>query len=247
MAVAAAKLSHGGMTNRYMLPTVLGGALALGYATSKAPAALRVFLLVLMLGNYTLFSLRDVRRVLNGSAVKSLTAVPTSAFVNIADNTIRNGSLLQARVAATRKLDVILARSGGCDVPVVISSGLQYLPIAFYTPTNRKREVYTLVDPNAALTYAKTDSVDLNLLILRRYFPLRIEDYSDFASRNPEFLLVSGGDSFDWWPARLTSEGHTLRLLSADGSTRIYKVNLRTSDSTASGNCGGPGRVDTGS
>jgi hypothetical protein len=87
---------------------------------------------------------------------------------------------------------------------------------------------YAVTDPRAAVTFAGTDSIDLALLVLRRYFPLQVEDYGGFASRHREFLLVSGdGEWSDWWPARLSHDGHTLRLLPGVGDTKVYKVTLR--------------------
>lgn len=207
IAVAAAKVGPGALTFRYMQPTVLGGALAVGYLTSKVPGTARMLLLAMMLMNYGLSSLRDLTKVLDGSVL--------------------NGSLLKARASMADKFEAIRAQDQDRGHPIVISSGIHYLPMAYYTPSDRSQELYTLTDPDAAVMFAKSDSVDLNLLVLQRYFPLRVQDYRDFASRNPDFLLVSDGDMFDWWPARLAHDGHTLKLLSETGNTRIYKVSLK--------------------
>ena len=113
----------------------------------------------------------------------------------------------------------------------MISSGIQYLPMVYYMPPDQNVRLYALVDPPAAVTFAlpwKTDSVDLDLLVLRHYFPLQVQDYREFASKHREFILVSqDGRGFDWWPSRLSHDGHILNLVSADGSTQIYNVILR--------------------
>lgn len=203
VAVAAAKVSGGGMTTRYMLPAILGGALAVAYLTSKAPGAMRALLLALMLVNYALSS----------------TAVLMKAS---------HGSLLGRRTAASGGVKAILSGQHESKLPIVISSGLDYLPMAYYTPAGAKRELYALADPQAAVAFAKTDSVDRALLILRQYFPLQVEEYSGFASRHREFILVSkGGGEFDWWPSRLSHDGHILTLVSANGNTQVYRVILR--------------------
>ena len=47
ITITAAKLSHGGVAERYMLPTVLGAALTVGYATHRVSAQRRPFSWVL--------------------------------------------------------------------------------------------------------------------------------------------------------------------------------------------------------
>jgi hypothetical protein len=208
IAVIAAKISHSGLTERYMLPTVLGGALAFGYVVDEVHSAARVLLLVLFLMNYALSSAGLVKSVLKGS-------------------------LLEPRAAATREVKAIGALTHDADLPIVIASGLWYLPMAYYTPADSNARLYAVVDPHTAVTSdVKTDSVDLGLLVLRQYFPLQVEDYAGFVSRHREFLLVLGGP-FDWWPARLAEDGYTLSVVSAEqtlvsaGETTIYKVTAR--------------------
>jgi hypothetical protein len=202
IAVAAAKISHGGMNYRYMMPSVLGGALAVGYLASKVSGVVNGLLLMVICMNYGLSSASDVKKLLKGS-------------------------LLEPRTAVTRDIRGILAEFHGSDLPIVISSGLQYLPLVYYTPATLNQRLYAVTDVRAAINFAGTDSVDLALLALRRYFPLQIEDYGDFASRHREFLLVSeNGGRFDWWPARLSHDGHALRLLAQVGDSQVFKVTL---------------------
>ena len=130
MAVAAAKVSGGGMSTRYMLPTVLGGALAVGYLTSKAAHSVRALLLALMFVNYGLSSTPVMKRLFHGS-------------------------LLESRAAAARNAKAILAGYRESGVPIVISSGLQYLPMAYYTPADIDRELYVLTDPDAAVKFRR--------------------------------------------------------------------------------------------
>jgi hypothetical protein len=204
IAVAAAKISHGGLTERYMLPTVLGGALALGYVIDTVPSAGRVLLLILLLMNYA------------------------SSSVGVGRNLLK-GSLLETRATATREVKAIVAQHDESALPIVISDGLRYLPMAYYTPADSNGKLYAIADPRAAVTSTdlKSDSLDLALLVLRRYFPLQVEDYVGFVSRHREFLLVLGGGGFDWWPARLAHDGYTLRLVSAGRGTTVYKVTVR--------------------
>jgi hypothetical protein len=200
--ITAAKLGHGGMTTRYMMPTILGGALAVGYLAGKLPGLLNGLLLILLLMNFAVGSTFDVANVLRGS-------------------------LFQARAAAAGEVRAIAEQDPKRALPIVISSGLQYLPMVYYTPGDLKNRLYAVTDPQAALIYRGTDSMDLNLLVLRQYFPLQVEDYAGFASRHKEFLLVSNGEEFDWLPALLSQAGGTLRVLSEEGNTRVYDVSLK--------------------
>jgi hypothetical protein len=98
--------------------------------------------------------------------------------------------------------------------------------MAYYNPPDRHRELYAIVDPQAALAFAGTDSIDLALIVLRRYFPLQVEDYTEFARRHRTFLLISG-NMFDWWPSRLLRDGEELTLIDKDSGNLIYKVILK--------------------
>lgn len=203
IGVVVAKVGHGGMTNRYMMPTILGGAMAVGYVAGRLPIVARGLLLVLMLMNYGISSATDAKKVLKRT-------------------------LLEPRTAAAAEMGGILARYRDPDLPIVISSGMKYLPMAYYTPIDSRRRLFAVTDPRASVKFAGTDSVDLALLVLRRYFPLQVEDFGEFASRHRQFLLLAGnGTEFDWWPARLSQDGYTLSLLPGTGETKLYIVTGR--------------------
>jgi hypothetical protein len=138
------------------------------------------------------------------------------------------GSLLEERETATREVKAIGGQHGESALPIVVSNSIMYLPMAYYTPADSSGRLYAVADPRAAITFtpSKSDSVDLALLVLRRYSPLQVEDYPGFVSRHREFLLVLGGGGFDWWPARLAHDGYTLKLLSAERGSMVYKVTV---------------------
>lgn len=199
IAYAIARVGHGGMTWRYMLPTVLGGALALGYVIDKVSSSGKLLVLIFLLAIYALSSGEFLVRE------------------------HQKGSLLESRASLTREVKTIAA---GSDLPIVIASESRYLPMAYYAPADLSGRLYAIADPREALMDTKTDSLDLALLVLRRYFPLQVEDYVGFLSRHREFLLVSD-ENPEWLPARLARDGYTRRLLSSDGETKVYKVTVR--------------------
>jgi hypothetical protein len=203
MAVLAAKIGGGGMTYRYMLPEVLGASLAVGFFASRAPNEIRVALLALVLMNYGLSSMFVLKKVLTGS-------------------------LLKRRTAASLDAKAILNEYQKYSIPIVISPGNLYLPMVYYMPVDQAGNLYALADPKAAITYMKTDSVDLALLAVRQFFPLNVEDYNSFASKHREFILVSRrGRRLDWWPFRLSHDGDSLSLISADEHVEVFKVTVK--------------------
>jgi hypothetical protein len=221
-AVLAAKVTGAGMNFRYMLPTVLGASLAVGLLTSRVTGALRAVLLMIILGNYGLSSLPVIRKALTGS-------------------------LLIKRTAVAQEGDVILAAYQKFGLPIVIARGSEYLPMVYYMPAGQSVGLYALADPRAATTFHKSDSMDRALLALRPYFPVRIEDFRSFASKNREFILVSQhGPRLDWWPVRLSHDGDTLSLLSADNRMQVYKVTLRSQLIRGGGTPGDTEGADTG-
>ena len=223
IAVLAAKVGGGGMTYRYMLPMLLGASLAVGYIASRVSRALRAVLLVLVLGNYGLSSVPVMKKALTGE-------------------------LLQRRVAAAREGKAILDEYQKFALPIVIAPGTNYLPMVYYMPASQNVSLYALADPQAAVTFSNSDSVDLALLALRPYLPLQVEDYRSFASSNPEFILVSLHETRpDWWPSRLLHDDDTLSLLSTGTSMQVYKVILKSQQVPENEKPGERKGADTGS
>jgi hypothetical protein len=114
----------------------------------------------------------------------------------------------------------LVGSAGYPDMPVVVSDGLNYLPIAHYaTPAMAKRLV-CLVDVPASLLYAEDDVMDKELIVLRPFASLQISDFADFVSQHRTFLLYSangsGGDPHDWWATRLLRDGYALQVVAAD-------------------------------
>jgi hypothetical protein len=109
------------------------------------------------------------------------------------------------------------------DLPIVISDGLTYVQLAYYsTPAIRSR-LYYIADPVQALSYLHTDTVDLSIPILARYLPMQVTNYKDFTERNPSFLLYSGSE-WDWLGPYLITQGSCLRLIAKDHNSAIYRV-----------------------
>ncbi len=208
IAVTAAKISHGGLTERHMLPAILGCALTLGYAIGGTSSTGRLLLLVLFLMNYEAFSvpiLRDAAR----------------------------GALLAPREAAEDEVTALASELRKPNLPIVIGSELDYLPLAYYAPPDLAERIHVVVDPKSAIAYLNTASGDLNLLVIQHYDPLQVDDFDTFISNHREFYLVSGAD-FNWVTARLVHDGDTLKLVAAgeEGQSPVYEVSVGAKGAT---------------
>lgn len=208
IAVIAAKVSHGGLTERHMLPAILGCALTLGYGLENTPGAGRLLLLILLLMNYEAFSVPVLRDA-------------------------AQGVLLARRAAAEDQMAGLTAKLREPNLPIVIGSELDYLPIAYYTPADLRTGIHVLVDPKSAVRYLNTASGDLNLLVIQHYYPLQVDDFDSFISNHREFYLVSGAD-FDWLTPRLVDDGDTLNLVAAggEGESPVYEVSIEPKGSS---------------
>ena len=127
-------------------------------------------------------------------------------------------------MSQTNAFEKLATAAGHADLPIVVSDGEAYTPLAYYAPGWRGRMV-ALVDPSNAVVYAGNDSVDHQLAALSCCFALRVYDFRPFASQHPTFLLYSNGGDFDWWPRRLAADKYNLQLLAVDGNGKVFLVN----------------------
>jgi hypothetical protein len=208
IAVIAAKIGHGGLTERHMLPAILGCALAVGYAIERTSGAIRLLLLILFLLNYEAYSVPVLREA-------------------------GTGNLLARRHAAENEIAALDAELPRHNLSIVIGSELDYLPLAYYTPPYLRERLHAVVDPQSAVAYLNTASGDLNLLVIQHYYSLQVDDFDRFTSNHREFYLVAGAD-FDWLVPRLVHDGDTLKLV-AEGhkeESPVYEVTMRANGAT---------------
>jgi hypothetical protein len=191
----AMKVAHGGLVDRYLLPTILGFSLAAGYILprlGRRSAILFAVLIAVAIGAQEMPFWLSQR--LNWGHVVS-PAAPVEELANAA---------------------------GFPELPVVVSDGQDYLQLVHYGSPNKP--LCYLVDLRGSMRYAGSDFLDKNLLVLRRYAPLQVYDFRDFVLKNQQFLLYSRGSSWDWLPARLFDDHYTLRLLAIHDREKIYLV-----------------------
>ena len=210
IAFAGATMGQGGWNHRYALAGVLGVPLAAGYVLPRWRRSGVAALAIFIL-----------------YAVAAQEARFWTSYRN-------HGAGFESPAASVENF---VAAAGHADLPVVISDGIQFLPIAHYASTSGSgsgsgsgewaKRIVDLVDPAESIADMGDDSVDKGLLALRTCLPLRVQEFEAFAQEHPVFLLFSDGDiDFDRWPARLTRKGHPLQILAEAGNWNLYLVDL---------------------
>ncbi len=195
-----AKPAQGGLLPRYVLAAILGIAVTCGMVLPQ----------------------------LGRTAVNLIGAVIVLAFATQEGSFWLAHARHQDHVGSPSGTAVYLAHAITDNAePIVISDVGEYVEMVHSGPPEATRRFAGLVDPFKAAAYAGTDTLDKNVLILRRFAPLRVYVYSDFTRQYHTFYLHSNGSAYDWWPSRLAAEGHELKLLSSGPHGTLYRVTLR--------------------
>ncbi|MGB8786135.1 MAG: glycosyltransferase family 39 protein [Candidatus Acidiferrales bacterium] len=194
------KVAHGGLTERYMLPAVLGVSLALGYISPRLGRTS-----VTLLAAFLLFGVG---------------AQEAGFWLS------HRGPVTDSKWSAN-SIERLVKAAGHEDLPVVVSDGLEFLPLVHYGGPYWQSRLVCLVDPGQSLVFAGADGVDKQLLVLLTLAPIHVDELGGFAAQHPAFLVYStgNGDPYDWWPARLLRDGYSLDVVGTDGSRKIYLVN----------------------
>lgn len=184
----AAKIAHGGMTERYMMPAILGFPLAAGFTLPRRGRGSFPILAGFALCLCALLVRQEVQFWSSYSPVFVSPAQPVEALVT---------SLHRP------------------DLPVVVSDPISFLKLIHYSSPGLPGRFVTVLDPPEAVQYSGSDTTEKDLAVMRNYVPLPIYDFAPFAAQHPEFLLYAGSEDqeLDWWPRRLRRDGYTLQPL----------------------------------
>lgn len=196
LAVAVSAVMNGGYTYRYALSTIVGVSLGLAFAAVVAGRhAVRAGAFCLVAA----FAAHDTLFWVSGGRVGGLNRT-----------SVREHQRLLSQAPA--------------DLPVAVFGGLDFAPLAHYaSPADRTRLV-GLVDPEASTKTTGSDSVDLDLLKLRKYAPFRVEDFETFIDRTPVFVALVTPAAGDWWHASLRSHGFAAELIGRRGPALLLRV-----------------------
>jgi hypothetical protein len=197
IALVAAKLTGGGFAARYTISAALGLALSASYVSYWLGRRASALMLMCLL---TAFASKE-------------TVFWALEWYG------RNNQRIN--VAA---FDRLMQQAPPEVLPVVVSNGLDFVPLAYYAPPDSARRLVMLLDRQAARDQTGTDSVEVDVEGLKRYMPVNVQSYGDFEASNHRFLLYASPGHGEWWQARLLRDGFTMTTIAAEGSRVLYRV-----------------------
>ena len=152
------------MNFKYLVSSVLGFSLALGFSLPRLP--------------------RRGRLILAVSTAVLLCLIVAQEFL------FWRGYHGQF-VSPTRFEEELVSAAGHPDLPVVISDSQDFMRLQHYTNKSWQQRFVLLVDPEQAVVYTGSDTGDKGLSILRDYTSLPIYDFQLFVASNiPPFSFT---------------------------------------------------------
>ncbi len=198
-----AKIARGGFTPRYALPMALVIPIWLSYYLARPVS-------------------RTFKRKLGVAA-----AVCVLMLLGLREGYFFTHGIEHPKMPI-RPIETFISSTRIPDLPIVVSSGMQYLQLAYYeSPRWQNRFVY-MADSAKALKYspARTDSVAINSMATQECVAMRVIRAQDFLRDHNSFLLYAehGPDTDQWWPQALSDMGYGLRSLGRRGIQEVYLV-----------------------
>lgn len=110
------------------------------------------------------------------------------------------------------------------NLPLVIANPLIFLQYVHDgTPEVVSRALY-VAEPDLALKYLGTDSVDRNLQLAQPYFSLPLTSWTELRRTHPRFYLLVHSGPFVWIPEYILAEGARATLVSQGGGVFTFEV-----------------------
>jgi hypothetical protein len=104
------------------------------------------------------------------------------------------------------------------DTVIAVASVTSFLELQDSAPTDLRKRLIYLADPQAAVQHAGWDS-DSGLVALGNFVPLNVQDYASFLARRQSFLVYTGRGG--WVIAALQHDGLCLEVDGQDHSGRF--------------------------
>ena len=110
--------------------------------------------------------------------------------------------------------------------PIVITGGVDYVEIWYYTPPTAKPRALFLGDPAGELRENRADSVSRGYSALARWTPLPVVPIDEFVASHRRFWMYSFGP--DWIERSLTRRGATIieQGRDRDDVGKLYEVRM---------------------
>lgn len=173
LLLVVAKIQNAGFHPRYAWPAMLGIVFAAGGLIGRAPVKTARAVTAILLCFFLLHSLKDASGLMH----------PVSA-----DGAAPYRAALLA----------ITADDPSATAPIVIASGVDFLPLTYYADPALASRFYEIADTGLALRYTQTDTVDRTNLALAAFAPLSLARLEEFLQLHRRFYLYSSRDRFGW-------------------------------------------------
>ncbi len=197
-----AKLRDGGFVSRYGWPAIFG---------------------------FAFFAALAACRLLPSTALPRLAAALLCVHFFRAGLDIKNGASSlaspperpsQSLLATNLKRDPAFR-----DLPIVVSSSLQFLELLHYTPSPLRSRLYFLASKELPATVGTSNGSDLTLMGLVLHRPMNVSPPAPFLDKHPRFLLMSNQNTLEWVGAYLLStKRYRIGLVDRDFESTIHLV-----------------------
>ena len=216
LEITGAVTTSGVFVPRYALPLVIGAALAIPLGISQLVGGTRAAPIVFALVLTTGFG-TDVYASLTRSSM---------AFVSPLD---QRPVLISALHEPT---------------PVVVTGGLMFLQLWYYTEPAVRGRLWYLADPREASKYTGADTIDRGLIALGRWAPINVAEYDRFTAGHPEFHVYAGGAG--WLLGRLANDSVPVEEVAGEpgGKLLLVRIGRPALETTSAGSSGKPDVID---
>lgn len=199
VAFVFAKVTHSGMTPRYILATVFGLLLAFGY-----------------------FAVQGSKQAVMVATAFVLAAIGISELHFWRFQGAERRTVAERGVATAR----FFQSAGYGELPVVVPNGSTLLATVYYAfPDAPQRFVYLQAE-RSANDPDQSDTTDKGLQQVSKYWPLRLEPAPQFMREHAKFLVYTEG--LDVGKDRISSNGlragWSVRMVAFDGLRALYLV-----------------------
>jgi hypothetical protein len=199
-----ARITHGGLGDRYTLATAIGLILGMAWVLARLPGrAIALF----AVGSVAILGIREMRFWQHG-AIDPLT---------------RNDSYASSH-GELAEIQKLVQSGGHLGLPVVFDQEVLYPQIVYYGSPDWTRRVVFLTDEAKEFAFDGNDTAVKIMNSFRDFFPVRLADYGEFTTIHAEFVLYA--EPVGWMLAALQREGATAQVLGVDGWRRLYLVRM---------------------
>jgi hypothetical protein len=147
IALVIAKMTDGGLAARYAIGTTLGLAMSASYVSFWLGQRMSAATLILLL-----------------TAFGSKEAVFWAAeWYGLNPHRVDVASFAR-----------LLDRSHDPTLPIVVTNGMEFVPLAYYSSPPMARRLVALIDRDAARAHSGTDSIEVDLLVLQECLPITV-------------------------------------------------------------------------